>query len=183
MQMTILEAQADMRRGYFSGALGILASSLAWWVATGTAVLASPQRAIWALLLGGVLIHPVGVLLCRIAGVPGTHSKTNPLGLLAGASTFWLIFSLPLAYGLGLQNPAWFFGAMLLTIGGRYLVFATLFGMRLYWVLGLSLAAAGFLLEWFAAPVTVVVGAGAAIELGFAVVGIVQHRSWVRVFN
>ena len=179
MDMTVTEAQADMRHAYYSGALGIFASSLAWVVATGVALLSSPQHAIWTLLIGGVLIHPIAALLCRMFGASGGHSKANPLGPLAMASTFWLIFSLPLAYGLGLQNPTWFFAAMLLVIGGRYLVFATLFGMRLYWVLGLVLAGAGFILGWRAAPASAVVGAGAAIELVFAAVGVVQHRHWL----
>lgn len=181
METTFTEAQSDMRRGYYSGAPGILASALAWSVAAGAAALASPQRAIWALLIGGALIHPVGVVLCRLFGAAATHSKGNPLGQLAGASTFWLIFSLPLAYGLGLQNPAWFFAAMLLVIGGRYLVFATLYGMRIYWALGLALAATGCLLGWLAAPALAVVAAGAAIELAFAVVGLAQHRHWARL--
>jgi hypothetical protein len=183
MEMTVTDAQSDMRRGHYSGAPGILAPALACSVATGTAALASPQRAIWALLIGGALIHPVGVVLCRLLGASATHSKNNPLGQLAGASTFWLIFSLPLAYGLGLQNPAWFFAAMLLVIGGRYLVFATLSGMHLYWALGLPLAAAGFVLGFLAASALVVVAAGAAIELVFAVLGGVQHRNWVRPNN
>lgn len=179
MEMTVTEAQHDLRRSYFSGAPGILASALAWSVATGVAAFVSPQRAIWALLIGGALIHPVGVLLCRLFGAPATHAKGNPLGQLAGASTFWLIFSLPLAYALGLQNPAWFFAAMLLVIGGRYLVFATLYGMWLYWALGLALAGAGFALGALSVPALAVVAAGAAIELVFAVVGVLQHRRWV----
>jgi hypothetical protein len=181
MEGTVTEAQSDMRRGYYSGAAGIFASALAWSAATAAAALVSPQRAIWVLLVGGALIHPVAVLLCRLLGAPGTHSKANPLGPLAAASTFWLIFSLPLAYGLGLQNPAWFFAAMLLVIGGRYLVFSTLYGMQpFYWALGLTLAGTGFLLWWLAAPALAVVAAGAAIELVFAVAGLVQHRNWVR---
>jgi hypothetical protein len=183
METTVTEAQHDLRRAYCSGAPGILASALAWSVAAGTAALASPERAVWALLIGGALIHPLGVVLCRLFGAPATHTKGNPLGQLAGASTFWLIFSLPLAYALGLQNPAWFFAAMLLIIGGRYLVFATLYGMRLYWALGLALAGAGIALGVLAVPALAVVAAGAAIELVFAVVGIVQHRNWVRPNN
>ena len=183
MEMTVSESQADMRSAYYSGAPGILASAIVWTAAAATAAVAAPQRAIWALLIGGALIHPLGVLLCRLLGAPAKHSKTNPLGQLAGASTFWLIFSLPLAYGLGLQSPAWFFAAMLLVIGGRYLVFATLYGMRLYWALGLALAGAGFGLGWLAAPPLVVVSAGAAIELVFAATGFVLHRQWMRPDN
>lgn len=183
METTVTEAQHDLRRGYFSGAPGILASALVWSVSAGIAAFASPAHAIWALLIGGALIHPIGVVLCRLSGAPGAHSKGNPLGLLAGASTFWLIFSLPLAYALGLQNPAWFFAAMLLVIGGRYLVFATLYGMRLYWALGLALAAAGFALGVLSVSALAVAAAGAAIELVFGVICVRQHRQWVRSSN
>ena len=37
-----------------------------------------------------------------------------------------MLLSIPVAVGLGLYNPAWFFPAMLLIIAGRYLTFATL---------------------------------------------------------
>ena len=69
---------------------------------------------------------------------------------------------------------------MLLVIGGRYLVFATIYGMRLYWALGLALAAAGAVLAPLRAPATVIVAAGGAIELVFGFAAVVQHRSWAR---
>jgi hypothetical protein len=177
---TVLEAQSDMRHGYYSGATGIIASALAWSASAATAILHSPERAIWALLIGGMLIYPVGMLLCWMLKASATHTKGNPFGALAGASTFWLIFSLPLAYGLGLNRPEWFFSAMLLVIGGRYLVFATIYGMQLYWALGLTLAAAGALLALMLAPALAVVTAGAAIEFIFGVAAIVLHRHWLR---
>lgn len=174
--MQISEAQADMRDGYCSGGAGILASALAWSVAAGVALTGSAQHAVLALLIGGMVIHPVGVLICKVLGARGAHAKGNPLGQLAGASTFWLVFCLPLAYLLSLQKPGWFFAGMLLIIGGRYLVFATLYGMRLYWALGLALAAAGFALGYLSAPAHVVAIVGAALEMVFAVVFLVQHR-------
>ena len=180
MDMTVDAAQTDMRRGYYSGATGILASAIAWTASAGTAAVHSPERAIWVLLLAGMLIHPVGLLLCRLLGASGSHAKGNPFGLLAGASTFWLIFSLPLAYGVGQGHATWFFCAMLLTIGGRYLVFATLYGMRLYWALGLVLAAAGVALALLRASPLLAVSAGAAIEFVFAALAVLQHRRWVR---
>lgn len=180
MEMSISEAQTDMRQGYCSGGAGILASAIAWSVAAGFAISGPAQKAVWALLIGGMLIHPVSVVLCKLLKARGAHTKGNPLGELAGASTFWLIFCLPLAYALGLQNPGWFFQAMLLIIGGRYLVFATLYGMRLYWALGLGLAAAGIALSFVAAPASVVAPIGAAIEAVFAILFLVQHRGWLR---
>lgn len=180
MVMTVSEAQVDMRQGYCSGGTGVLASAIAWSVAAGVAVFGSAQNAVWALLVGGMLIHPVAVLICKLLGARGAHSKGNPLGQLAGASTAWLIFCLPLAYALGQQELGWFFPAMLLIIGGRYLVFATVYGMRLYWALGLVLAAAGFVLGYLAAPAHVAAVTGAAIEAAFAGIFLVQHRRWVR---
>jgi hypothetical protein len=140
------EAQDDMRIGYFSGGAGILASSLAWMVAAFISWRFSVERGVWALFIGGMFIHPAGILICKSLGGRGAHAKGNPLGSLARASTFWLIFSLPLAYAAYLQHAAWFFPAMLLMIGGRYLTFAFLYGLRLYWLLGFTLAGAAYLI-------------------------------------
>lgn len=180
MSMSIAQAQQDMRRGYCSGATGIAASGLAWSAAAISALLHSPQRAVWVLLVGGMLIYPLGLLLCRVLGASGSHSKGNPLGQLAGASTFWLIFCLPLAWALSLQQAAWFFYAMLLVIGGRYLVFASVYGMGLYWFMGLALAATGFIAAPLNASAFVTAAAGAAIELILAIVALGQHRLWLR---
>lgn len=168
-----------MRKGYHSGAAGILVSSLAWGAATVAAIMASPERAVWVLFIGGALIHPVGLVVDKLLGAPGTHTKGNPMGELAGASTFWLIFSLPLAYGLSLHDINWFFPAMLLIIGGRYLVFSTIYGMRLYWVLGIALAGAGVGLGMLRATPAISAGSGALIEFALAMACFVQHRSWM----
>ncbi len=71
---------------------GILASSLAPQSvrAAGIAISGPAQKAVWALLLGGMLIHPVGLLICKLLGARGAHTSGNPLGQLAGSSTFWL---------------------------------------------------------------------------------------------
>ena len=180
MDMSVTEAQSDMRQGYRSGATGILASALAWFTAAGVAALTSPQKGIWALLIGGMLIHPVGLLICKLLGSRGTHTKGNPFGLLAGASTFWLIFCLPIAYLLSARQSNLFFPAMLLIIGGRYLVFATIYGMRLYWALGLALAGAGFALANINATASVSALVGAVLETVFAIACLGQHRRWAR---
>lgn len=168
-------AQQDMRRGYVSGAPGVLASSLAWFAATGAAWRLSPEQAVWVLFAGGVLIYPASVAISRLLGARGAFTKGNPLGGLAAANTAWLIFSLPLAYAASLQHIEWFFPAMMLVIGGRYLTFATLYGMRLYWALGLALAGAGVLLaQAGAAPVAGAL-AGASIEFAGAIVAFALH--------
>jgi hypothetical protein len=167
--MTTDEAQRDMRLAYFSGAPGMFASALAWLVAGVVALQVSDAAAVLTLFAGGMLIHPAGVLLCRALGRSGTHAKTNPLGALALESTGWLIFCLPITYAVSLVNSRWFFPAMLLVIGGRYLIFRTLFGLRIYWACGMALALAAYLLAASKAAPHVAAFAGAALEAAFAV--------------
>jgi len=166
--MTIAEAQRDMRFGYLGGAPGMFASALAWLVAAFVALYGSPKQAVVTLFIGGMLIHPVGVLLTKILRRPGAHTKGNPLGALALESTFWMIMCLPLAYGASLLRSEWFFPAMLLVIGGRYLTFQTMYGMRAYWACGAALALAGFLLAKNGAPMALGAFAGAGIEFVFS---------------
>lgn len=164
----ISAAQTEMRHAYFGGGPGMLTSAAAWAAAAVATVQLSPQRAIWVLFAGGMLIHPVAVLLCRAAGRPGSHSKGNPFGGLALAGTVWMILCLPLAYGVSLQRMEWFFPAMLLVIGGRYLTFSTMYGRRIYWVCGFALAGAGYVLGRMGASPTLGAAAGAGIEAAFA---------------
>jgi hypothetical protein len=140
----------------------------------------SPEQAVWVLFIGGAAIHPVATVLCKLFGGSGKHTKGNPLGTLALASLLWLIFSLPLAYVVSLHRIEWFFPAMLLVIGGRYLTFHMLFGVRVYWLLGLALAAAGYLLGKSLADPVVSAFTGAAIELLFAAYILVVNRREVR---
>lgn len=161
-------AQRDMRSGYLGGAPGVLVSGLVWAVAGCVATWISPQRAVWALFVGGVFIHPVAVLLTRLLGRAGRHAPGNPLAALAMATTFWMIMMLPLAYGVSLLRIELFFPAMLFVIGGRYLCFHTLYGNRLFWICGAVLALAGFGLAELKAPVALGGFAGAAIEITFA---------------
>ncbi|MBB2483645.1 hypothetical protein H5407_00235 [Mitsuaria sp. WAJ17] len=166
--MTADEAQRDMRLSYLSGAPGMLASALAWLVAGFFALRASPSSAVLALFAGGMFIHPVGVLLCKAMGRPGQHAKENPLGALALENTGWLLLCLPIAYAVAQYNMLWFFPAMLFVIGGRYLTFHTLFGLRIYWVCGAVLAFAGYLLAAFKSQPHVAAFAGSAVEAAFA---------------
>lgn len=98
----------------------------------------------------------------------GTHTRGNPLGLLALETTVLLLLGFPLAYVVSQAQVSWFFPAMLLVIGGRYLTFATLYGLRVYWACGALLAGAGFLLVAMRAPFSVGAFVGGALEIGFA---------------
>jgi len=162
--MTIVDAQEDMRRAYYSGAPGLLASALAWLAAALTAVLYDSQAAVLTLLGVGMLIHPMAVALSKALGRSGSHDRENPLGRLALEGTVWLLLMLALAYVISVYRVEWFFPAMLLVIGGRYLTFQTLYGVRAYWAGGVALAATGMALAIAEAPLYVGAISGAVFE-------------------
>ncbi len=157
-----------MRHAYHDGAPGILVSGLVWL----TAALVCSQRgnnaAVWTLLVGGALIHPIGTLISKSLGRPAKTHTTNALNQLAMASTVWLILCCAMAYGLFLLNSALFFPAMMATIGSRYLILATVYGRPIYWILGGSLLVAAHLLFFAAAPSAVAALIGGVIEVLFA---------------
>lgn len=142
---TLDEAQKDMRKGYANGSLGVITSGFIWLISAFVSFFYSPTQAIWTLLIGGILISPVSSILEKSIGLKG-HKSNNPLRYLAMENTVWMIMCIPLAYGLSLQNTEWFFQAMLLIIGGRYLTFATIYGKKLYWILGAALGISAYIL-------------------------------------
>ena len=174
--IAIEQAQADMRHAFFGGATGVVASALAWLIAALAAWLVHPRGGIAALFIGGMLIHPAAVLLSKLLGRPGAHTPGNPLARLAIESTVWLILAIAVAFIAALQRAEWFFVALLLTIGGRYFVFATLYGLRVYWICGAVLALAGFALGMLQASAEIVALAGGLIELTFATVIFARER-------
>jgi hypothetical protein len=168
--LTVAAAQQDMRTAYLGGAPGLFVSGTVWTIAALVCLWKSPQDAVWALYAGGVLIHPISTLLTRLLGRPGKHAAGNPLGILAFASTVWMILMLALAYGIALWRIELFFPAMLFVIGGRYLTFATVFGTKLFWVCGAVLALAGYQLARLHAEPALAAFAGGAIEILFGIV-------------
>ncbi|WP_428717348.1 DUF7010 family protein [Undibacterium curvum] len=176
LNMTIADAQRDMRSGYMSGAPGMFASATVWAIASIVALEASANKAVFALFFGAMLIHPLSVLLCKAFGRKGSHTKDNPLASLAMENTLWLIFSCPIAYGVSLTNIAWFFPAMLLVIAGRFFTFHTLYGIRTYWFCGGTLALAAYVLAASNTQPYISALAGCAIEFTFGVFILISDR-------
>lgn len=176
--MQIGEAQADMRRAFVGGATGILASGLAWLTAAAFAHFANPRAGIAALFIGGMLIHPAAILFSRLLGSSGAPARDNPLTSLAIQTTVWMLLAIPLAFALSWQRTEWFFVGMLITIGGRYLTFATLYGLRTYIVCGIALAATAFVLAALRASSTQVALAGGTLEVVFAALLFARLRKW-----
>jgi hypothetical protein len=164
---TFKQAQTDMCKGYANGSIGIIISGLIWLISATISYQYSDEQAVWILLIGGMFIHPISVVLSKVVGLNGTHTKGNPLGNLAMEGTIFMIMCLPLAFGLSLQHAEWFFQGMLLIIGGRYLTFASIYGIRLYWMLGAILGVVAYLLFYFKVGSLGSLLAGSLIEISF----------------
>jgi len=158
-------AQQDMRTGYGYGSTGIFSSGLVWLCAAVAVLQFGVDTGIWTLIIGGMMIFPLSMLIGKLAGIPGKHDSSNPLGKSAMEGTVWMLMCIPMAFGLSLVRPEWFFQGMLLIIGGRYLTFATLYGMKVYWLLGALLGAAVFVLFAMQAGAFYSALAGALIEI------------------
>ena len=166
--MNIKDAQKDMREAYLGGSTGVFASGIIWLISGILALSVSKQTTILVFFFGGMLIHPLGILLDKILGRSGKHQKENPLGTLALESTALLFIGLFIAYSIFLTSPGYFFPIMLLTIGGRYLIFQTIYGIRLYWLLGFVLVASGGFLMMTKTAFYIGAISGGIIELVFA---------------
>jgi hypothetical protein len=169
MRLSLTEQQQEeMRHAYFDGAPGIVVSGLVWIAAALVCYQLGIDKAVWTLLIGGALIHPLGIVVSKVAGRPAKTDKANALNQLAMASTIWLILCCAMAYGLFLLKPVLFFPAMMATIGSRYLVLASVFGRPIFWALGVSLIVAANLVLFTAAPPALAAGLGGLIEVLFA---------------
>ena len=173
---TLVQAQTDMCRGYANGSIGIIVSGLMWLISAIVTYQYSANHAVWTLLIGGMLIHPVSVLLYKIIGLSGSHTKGNPLGNLAMEGTIFMIMCLPIAFGLSLQYTPWFFQGMLLIIGGRYLTFSSIYGIRLYWILGAVLGVAAYLLFYNSVQSFGTLLTGSLIEISFGLFMFLSFR-------
>ncbi|KMQ60248.1 hypothetical protein ACM46_18740 [Chryseobacterium angstadtii] len=170
------EAQSNMRDSYGNGSVGIFVSGIIWLLSCAVVNLYTPQKAIWFLMIGGVFIFPLSLLIGKLAGIKGEHQKTNPLGKLAMEGTIWMIMCIPLAYGLSLQKAEWFFQGMLMIIAGRYLTFASIYGISVYWMLGAVLGLSAFALFSTGAGTFLSAFAGGFVETVFGVMIYLFYR-------
>jgi hypothetical protein len=173
--MNFKHAQNEMNLVYFGGFTGVLVSGLVWCIAGVVGLFYSHFTSMLTLFFGGMLIHPLGLLLVKILKRTGQHSSENPLAKLALESTFILFVGLFIAFSVAKLHVQWFYPIMLLIIGVRYLVFNTLYAAKIYWLLGAVLMIAGMLCMLF--EVDFIIGAfiGGIVEIIFS--GLIFHLS------
>lgn len=141
--MEIKQAQADVRRVYRGGALGPLVSAVVWGIASAVFQWASPVAAMAVLFFGGMLIFPLASLGLKLAGGQASLPKGHPSIGLAMQSAFTVPIGLLLALALGSVDARLFFPAAAIIVGGHYLTFISLYGMKEYAVLAALLVVLG----------------------------------------
>ena len=163
--MHLRDAQRDMRRAYVNGGVGIFVSGLVWVIAGTVTSYVDLFSGMATLFFGGMLIHPLSLFLARRVFHRGRARALNPMEMLALQSTAFLIIGLAIAYLVSGTYGDWFFAIALAVVGARYLVFQTVYGMRLYVMLGLVLIAISAVVFWPGITPAFVAFAGGATEL------------------
>ncbi len=168
--MNFIESQNDMRQAYLDGSTGVSSSGIVWCLAGVIGVYYSPVSSMLTLFLGGMFIFPLSILFSKLLGSTGKHSQDNVLNKLAFENLGILFGGLFIAFVSSQYNSALFYPIMLIIIGARYLTFQTLYGLKIYWALGVMLMASGICIA--ALSLSFVVGAfvGCMIEITFAII-------------
>ena len=166
-------AQHDLSQAYAGGAPGVLVSGLVWLVAGAVWQLHGINAAFAALFFGGMAIHPLGVLIERIAFRAPKATIGKPLEMLAIEATIPLFVGVMIAWVLLVRAPDLAIPTFAAIVGARYFLFRTMYGDIAYWVLGAAiLAAAGVAMFGIRLP----------LNLGF-VVGIIELAAAAWIFQ
>lgn len=158
-------AQQDLARAYAGGAPGVLVSGLVWLIAGTVWQLHGTSAAFAALFIGGMAIHPLALLIERIAFNAPKPTIGKALETLGIEATILLFAGLMIAWILLVRAPDLAISTFAAIIGARYVLFRTMYGDIAYWALGGAiLLVAGLALFGFDLPLNLGFLVG-AIEL------------------
>jgi formate/nitrite transporter FocA (FNT family) len=127
--ITVAEAQEEVRVVYLNGSVGALVSAVLWITSTAFATWGSKRQAVLTIVLGGMFLFPANQLLLRLSGRPATLRPGNPLKFLAMQIAFTIPLMLPVVGGASLYNNNWFYPGCAVVVGAHYLPFVFLYGM------------------------------------------------------
>lgn len=164
-------ARRDLSQAYAGGAPGVLVSGLVWLITGIVWQHHGINAAFAALFFGGMAIHPLGVLIERIAFRAPKTTIGKPLETLAIEATIPLFVGVMIAWVMLVRAPDLAIPTFAAIVGARYFLFRTMYGEIAYWVLGAAiLLFAGLALFGLALP----------LNLGF-LVGIIElvAAAWI----
>jgi Na+-transporting methylmalonyl-CoA/oxaloacetate decarboxylase gamma subunit len=168
-RITITDAQRDISRAYLGGGPGVFVSALAWFAAALVEQSRGVGTAFIVLFFAGMLIYPLSTAISRFVFRREKEAPDNPLGLLALESTIAMIGGLFAAWLFLRFEPSYVFPLAAIAVGTHYAVFKTIYGDRLFWLLGALITLVGLLSIYDAVPIPggPILAVG-AIELLFA---------------
>lgn len=176
--MTLTDFQSDLRKSFVGGGPGAIVSGLVWAVAAFFALKENIAFGFSVLFLGGVLIFPVGTLLCRFVFKRAPVTQKNPGSRIVIETLPGMFVGLFIAYLLIPTRPDWVFPVAAMAVGAHYFNFRSAYGDITYWVLGALLVLVGALgpigLVTLEAHQTAL--AVAAIEILFGIVLILRGK-------
>jgi hypothetical protein len=144
--MKIEDAQHEVRQAYLSGSVGQLVSAGIWLGSAALATWGSRTVGMIALIVGGMFIFPLTRLVLAMLKSPAAMSRENPFNALAMQVAFTVPAAIPLVLAAAHAQAGWFYPGFMIVVGGHYLPFVTLYGLRQFAVLAVALMAGGWLL-------------------------------------
>ena len=169
--MTLSEAQAEFRSTYRGGSVGLAVAGLVWSAATITTLAVGINWGIVVMVGVGFFIYPLTLLVLKMFGGHTPISTNNPLRGLSVEAPFVGPMMLPLVAAAALYRVDWFYPAMMLAIGAHYLPFSSLYGMKMFRLLGAIMSTGGVSVAlWAPGLSTAAAGATAAMMFVFAFV-------------
>lgn len=130
------EDQREMRSAFLRGFAGQLVSGVIWIISALIGSLGSQSAAMIFLFFGCSLIFPLTQLTLRIMGRPAKVKEDNGLWALGAQIAFTVPVNFLLVGALTIYREPWFYPAAMIIVGAHYLPFVTLYGMKMYGVLG-----------------------------------------------
>jgi hypothetical protein len=167
--MEIIQAQRDVRETFLGGFAGQLVSAVIWCTSAAACTWHSLRLGELTVILGGFFIFPLTQLVLRSMGHAYSLPRGHPMNALAIQVAFTLPLTLPLVIGIAALHPAWFYPALMITLGAHYLPFIFLYGMWQFGVLAAALISSGIAIAmYFPAPVSLGAWITAALLFAFA---------------
>ena len=169
--MDIKTAQAECRHCFVGGGPGVIVSGFVWFAAAIVLASAGTTTAFLTLFFGGMAIAPVAMGIERVVLGRPAPSPDNALPAIGFETVFAMIGGLIAAFLFLKHSPPLVFPVAAIAIGTRYFTFATLFGTRVFYLLGGLIVAIGAASIWGKADLPVSVPLAVAVtELVFGFV-------------
>jgi ribosomal protein S6 len=155
MTAQVEAAQAQMRVIYRSGSVGAAVAGVVWLASALTTVFAGVGWGIVVMVGVGFAIYPLTQAALRMLGGPASVPRDNPLRELAVEVPLVGPLMIPLVGAATLYRAEWFYPAFMLAMGGHYLPFSFLYGMRAFVVLGAVMSIGGLVIAVWASGLAV----------------------------